>query len=237
MAVFRSKAKYTLEVTPIFDIFTLLMAFCFMYSFTLEKQAEEFYGAVEIFRWLFVIGLLLLARGVVIKDDYEVTMKEALNILFYTMIGIMALGIVNITVSALARATGMMSVADTTFGVVLNYGVVDNLFIAFLAGYNEEIAFAAIYFLIYRLAPDRPVGIGRFQVNFAHLVTMWAVAVLFPIYHSIAYNIWGPVFIVLYIGRIVLTEIMVRSRRIEPSILAHATWDLITVLPLLFIFG
>ncbi len=236
--MFRMKPKYTLEVTPIFDIWTLLMGFCFMYSFTLEMQAEVFYGAVEIFRWLYVVGLILLARGVIFKDDFEVTTKEFMDIVMWSMVGIMGVGLCNIGISVLARATGMMSIAEpTTFGVVLNYGVVDDLFIAFLAGYNEEIAFAAIYFIIYRLAPDRVVGIGRFKTNFAHLITMWAVCMLFPVYHSIAYAVWGPIFFVLFTGRIVLTEIMVRSRRIEPSILAHAAWDLITVLPALFILG
>lgn len=232
-SVFRMKPKYVLTVTPIFDILTLLMGFAFMYSFTLVKQAEYFYGAVEIFRWLYLVGFILLFRGAIIKDDLEVTRKEFFDIFMWTLIGILGIGFVNVGVSIFAKSFGLMSITQLT----LNYAVVDDLVIAWLAGYNEEIAFAGIYFIIFRLSADRYIKIGRFTVNTAHLITMWAVAMLFPLYHSIAYNIWGPVFVVLFFGRLILTEVLIRSKRIEPAILAHAIWDVITILPALFILG
>lgn len=231
--VLRSKPKHILEVTPIFNIWTLLMGFAFMYSFTLEKQAEVFFGAIEIFRWLYVIGLLLLARGVILKEDLEVTRAEFLNIFMWSMVALMGVALANISIAAFTRAGGAMSIWDLT----INTLVVDDILITFLAGYNEEVAFCAIYYLIFRLAPDRDIRLGRFSVNFAHLLTLWAVALLFPIFHSIAYNIWGPAFVVLFIGRMVLTEVMVRSKRIEPSILAHTAWDFILVIPALFVGG
>lgn len=231
--VMRSKPKHVLEVTPIFNILTLLMGFVFLYSFTLVKQAEVFYGAVEIFRWLYVIGLLLLFRGVVLKDDLEVTRGEMLHIFMWSMFALMGIAMVNIGVAAFTRAGGAMSIWDLT----INTLVVDDIFICFLAGYNEEVAFCAIYYLIFRLAPDRDIRLGPFSVNFAHILTLWAVALLFPIFHSIAYNIWGPPFVVLFIGRLILTEVMVRSKRIEPSILAHTAWDFLLVIPALFVMG
>jgi len=233
LSMLRMKPKVILEVTPIFDIWTLFMGFCFMYSFTLTSQAENFYRAVDIFRWLYVVGFIMLLRSVILKDDLELTAKELSHIIFYMFVGILGLGFVNIGVSLFAKFTGMMAITD----LVINTAIVNDLFVAFLAGYNEEIAFAAIYFLVYRLAPDKMIGVGRFRFNYAHVVTLWAVAMVFPIFHSIAYSLWGPAFVVLFIGRIVLTEVMVRSKRIEPSILAHAAWDIIVVVPLLFTGG
>lgn len=232
----RIEKKKILEVTPFFHIYTIFMSFAFMYTFTLEFQAEQLYRGLEIFRWLFIVGFILMFLNVNIKDMTVVKGTTIGWILLWTFVGIMGIAMVNIFGSMLARMSGALPMSST----FINYGVFDDLGIALLAGYNEEIAFTALYFAIDRLVPDHMrVGIPKtpFNISLSHLVTLWATAMLFPIYHIVAYSIWGVVFIVLFVGRIVLQEVIIQSRFIEPAILAHATWDVITVLPSLLFGG
>ena len=236
LALFQIEEKKTLELTPMFHIYTIFMSFAFMYTFTLEHQAESIYRGLEIFRWLFIIGFILMFLNVDLQD-MRVVKKETLAwILMWTFVGVMGIAMTNIFGSMLARMSGAFPVG--TFSI--NYGVFDDVGIALLAGYNEEIAFTALYFAIDRLVPDgKRVGFPKtsLSISLSHLVTLWATAMLFPLYHIVAYSIWGTVFIVLFIGRIVLEEVMIQSRFIEPAIAAHAIWDIITVLPTMLFGG
>ena len=228
--------KKVLEVTPMFHIYTVLMSFAFMYTFTLEYQAESIYRGLDIFRWLFVIGFILMFLNVDFKDLRKVSKETFGWIVMWTVIGVMGIAMVNIFGSMMARMSGELPMSEFT----INYGVFDDLGIALLAGYNEEIAFTALYFAIDRLVPDEMrVGIpkSRLSMSLSHVVTLWATAMLFPLYHIVAYNIWGTIFIVLFVGRIILEEVLIQSRFIEPAIAAHAIWDIITVLPSLLFGG
>lgn len=234
--LFQIKDKHVLEVTPIYWVWTLLMGYCFMYSFALRETAPDFYAAIEIFRWLYVVGLLLLFASVTIREDRRVTLTEIADLTMWTFIGLAGLGFTNVFVTLWAKSSGLMSVSE----LVINTAAVDDLLIALLAGYNEEIAFAAIYYIIYRFVPEHHFGIPKspFRISLSHVLTLFAVVTIFPLWHSVAYpNLFGPVFIVLFLGRLILTEIMVRSKRIEPSIQAHAFWDILVMLPALFVMG
>lgn len=220
ISVIEMDKKPTLVYTPLFIYWTLFIGYAFLYSFTLTAANPQLAASFGVFQGLYVLGWIWILFTFKFEEDRSLDRSELMRIIFWVLIGVTFLAMLNIMTSVVASMAGLAGLGT----VWINSAVYTDFWLAMLAGYCEEIAFIALAAMITRLAWSKRMAI----------VT---VGLLFPLFHIISYpNILTPnvsaiaIFFLLFMGRILLSSLYLITERIEVPIFVHAIWDGLSVL-------
>lgn len=175
------------------------------YAYTLTATLVAVYLATFELGLTILFPVILLTTGVALQIyftrtvpvDDSLDMREGGQILFYTIVCLAAVAITSFFVTALPRLVPSMRL--TGF---------DTMMFGILMAVAEEQFFrgATLSFLLKMTAP---------------LVAIFGSAAIFAVYHLAVYGTDVGAMAYVFVGGMVLSWVVYRSRRISPSMTAH----------------
>lgn len=219
MTVIEMDPKPTLRYTPLFLIYTVVMGYAFMYSFALALAHPDLYGSFMVFMPLYIVGWIWLLFGVKFKEERTLDQSTIFMMILWIIGGLSVLVMLNVITSLILQAVAFVGLSVVWIDTTIHH----DYWLAWLAGYCEEIAFGALTLLLGRLTRSLKL-------------TLFVIACFFPLWHIISQPIITTlslmgiaVFFLLMSARVVLTTLYFKTDRIEIPITVHFVFDAISI--------